>query len=236
MAEPLSLLVIEDNPDIALLMRRYLERAGHHVTVCPTAEAALPALDGGCFDLISLDMVLPGMNGLDFLRNLNRAGITTPVIMVTPIANENLATQVLRDGALDFVVMDPGLKFLAELPERAVRAVMRFRSCNASAGDKSMLHLLVDFLDPSRPVDAKALLGLLLPHPGVLSVCVNAAVRQVAVVLAGDPANAPEEVQALLWAAGHLTRVSRVPGPEEDSAYARYYYSDLDSAEERWRD
>jgi DNA-binding NtrC family response regulator len=103
------------------------------VTVCATAEAALTALGSSCFDLITLDQMLPDMTGLDFLRILNREGITTPVIMVTPYAAEDLAAQALRDGALDFVHMDPGLQFLTELPERVCRAVMRFRSCNASA-------------------------------------------------------------------------------------------------------
>jgi FixJ family two-component response regulator len=93
----------------------------------------LIALDRSSFDLITLDMRLPGMSGLDFLQILNQKGNTTPVIMVTPYADENLAAQALQAGALDFIVMDPGLTFLVELPKRVDRAVMRFRSCHASA-------------------------------------------------------------------------------------------------------
>jgi DNA-binding response OmpR family regulator len=123
----LTVLVVEDGRDTALLLRRSLERAGHHVTTCPTAEAALFALGLCSYDLISLDQSLPDMRGLDLLRLLNQEGNTTPVIMATAYGDENLVTQALAAGALDYVVMDPALNFLVEYPERVRRAVMRFR-------------------------------------------------------------------------------------------------------------
>jgi hypothetical protein len=99
-----------------------------------------------------------------------------------------------------------------------------------------MLHLLVDFLDPGKPVDAEALRVLFSAHPGVLSVCVSVSARQAEVVIDGAPATVPEELQAFLRTAGHLSRVTPVPGPEDDSDYARYFYSDPDTVEARWRD
>jgi DNA-binding response OmpR family regulator len=128
--EPLTVLVVEDVRDMALLLRRSLERAGHHVTTCPSAEAARFALDLCRYDLISLDRSLPDMSGLDFLRELKQEGNTTPVIMATAYGDEGGIAQALRDGALDYVVMDPALNFLVEYPERVRRAVMRFR-CRA---------------------------------------------------------------------------------------------------------
>src|SRR5262249_44824374 len=118
MAEPLTLLLIEDDPDCALLMRRVLERAGHHVTVCGSAEAALAVLRDRNFDLITLDQWLPGVKGLELLRMLNREGSVPPTIMVAPLSDEYLPAQALSAGALDFIVIDPGLTFLAELPEQ----------------------------------------------------------------------------------------------------------------------
>jgi DNA-binding response OmpR family regulator len=122
MAQPLRLLMVDDDPDAAFLMRKSLERVGHQVTWCATAEAARLALAEGSFDLITLDQNLPDMRGLELLQALRREGVNTPVIMVTAYADESLITQALRAGALDFVVQDAGLKFLNELPERVSKA------------------------------------------------------------------------------------------------------------------
>jgi DNA-binding response OmpR family regulator len=123
MAQPLRLLLVEDDEDMALLMQRRLERAGHQVTRCDSPEDALQVLAVSTFDLISLDMFLPGMDGLELLQSLRRAGINTPVIMVTPADDERLIAEVIRAGALDFVVQDAGREFLKDLPERVSKAV-----------------------------------------------------------------------------------------------------------------
>jgi two-component system KDP operon response regulator KdpE len=129
MAEPLTLLLIEDDPDCALVMRKALERAGHQVTVCGSAEAALVVLSRSSFDLITLDQWLPDVKGLDLLRMLNREHRAMPIVMAAPLYDEDLPAQALRAGALDFIAIDPGLTFVAELPERVSKALMRSRSC-----------------------------------------------------------------------------------------------------------
>jgi DNA-binding response OmpR family regulator len=118
----LRLLLVEDDPDIALLMRRSLERAGHQVTWCATAGATLLVLGHSRFDLISLDQFLPDMRGLELLHALRHEGVNTPVIMATAYADESLVSQAIRAGALDFVIQDGGLSFLNELPTRASNA------------------------------------------------------------------------------------------------------------------
>lgn len=127
MSESLELFLIEDNEDIALLMKKCLERAGHAVTTCRTAADAIIVLNQGQFDLVILDQRLPDMSGLDFLRALAEEGITTPALMVTGYGDERLAREVLHAGAQDYLVKDPGLAFLVELPKRVVEAVTRHR-------------------------------------------------------------------------------------------------------------
>src|SRR5262249_46804957 len=122
MSESLRLFLVEDEDDIALLIRKHLERAGHQVTFCRTAADALIVLGHSSFHLVILDQGLPDMKGLDLLQILNREGITAPVLMITGreenVQNVELAKQVLRAGALDYVVKDPNLTFLSELPKR----------------------------------------------------------------------------------------------------------------------
>lgn len=143
MAETLRLFLVEDDEDFAYLMRKSLERANHHVAGCRTAADALIVLGSTQYDLVILDQRLPDMEGLDLLHQLNKEGITTPVLMVTGYGDERLATQVLRAGALDYVVKDPGLNFLTDLPKRVSESVTRFRL-------QQMNRLLIAALESAR--------------------------------------------------------------------------------------
>src|SRR5205823_2886885 len=100
MTNRLRLFLVEDDDEIALLIRKSLERAGHEVTRCRTAADALIVLGHGAFDLVLLDNLLPDMAGVDLLHALVREGIGTPVLMVTAYGDEQLATRVLRAGGL----------------------------------------------------------------------------------------------------------------------------------------
>src|SRR5690349_5887062 len=104
MTDSLRLFLVEDDEDIALLVSRALERAGHQVTRCRTAADALIVLGQGGYDLILLDNYLPDMNGSELLEALAREGIGTPALMVTARGDQELATRVLHAGAQDYVV------------------------------------------------------------------------------------------------------------------------------------
>jgi PAS domain S-box-containing protein len=143
MTDSLRLFLIEDDDDIALLIRKGLERVGHQVTRCRTAADALIVLGHSTFDLVLLDQRLPDMSGLDLLTTLTREGVAAPVLMVTGYGDEQLATRVLRAGALDYVVKDPALTFLGELPKRVSESVTRHRLENTN-------RLLVQALESAR--------------------------------------------------------------------------------------
>src|SRR5438132_10580418 len=103
---------------MARLMSASLERAGHEIVRCRTAADALIVLGHSTFDLVLLDQRLPDMSGLDLLDTLGREGISTPTLIVTAYGDEQLATRALHAGALDYVVKDPSLNFLTDLPKR----------------------------------------------------------------------------------------------------------------------
>jgi two-component system cell cycle sensor histidine kinase/response regulator CckA len=143
MSEVLRLFLVEDDEDFAYLMRKSLERAGHHVTVCRTAADALIVLGSTPFNLVILDQRLPDMAGLELLQTINQEGINTPVLMVTGYGDEHLATQVLRAGALDYIVKDRALTFLTDLPKRVMESVTRYRL-------QQMNRLLIEALESAR--------------------------------------------------------------------------------------
>src|ERR1700676_2701679 len=127
MPDPLRLFLVEDNDDIAFVTRLCLERAGHQVTVCHAGADALIVLGQSSFDLVLLDYILEDMRGSELLHRLRHEGNHTPVLMVTAYGDEHLATQMLREGALDYVVRDPSSAYLSELPKRVAEAVTRYR-------------------------------------------------------------------------------------------------------------
>lgn len=127
MADKLDLFLIEDDDDVAFLMRKSLEKAGHRVTRCRTAADALIVLGQSTFDLALLDQVLPDLAGVDLLHELARENISVPILMVTGAGDEDLAARVLKAGALDYIVKDQALLFLAELPKRVADSVARHR-------------------------------------------------------------------------------------------------------------
>lgn len=122
-----QLFLIEDDEDIALLIQRSLERAGHQLTRCRTAADALIVLSHGKFDLVILDQVLPDMSGLELLKRLSQENVTVPVLMVTAHGDEELATRSLQAGVLDYLVKDHALTFLAELPRRVEECITQFQ-------------------------------------------------------------------------------------------------------------
>jgi PAS domain S-box-containing protein len=143
MAEALRLFLIEDDDNIALLIRKSLERVDHHVTRCRTAADALIVLAQCAFDLVLLDQRLPDMSGEELLHTLAREGIAVPVLMVTAWGDEYLATRILQAGALDYIAKDPALTFLGELPKRVAESARRH-------GLEQMNRLLVQALESAR--------------------------------------------------------------------------------------
>jgi PAS domain S-box-containing protein len=143
LTDALRLFLVEDEDDIALLISKSLQRAGHHVTRCRTAADALIVLGHSTFDLVLVDHRLPDMEGLALLETLNREGISTPALLVTAFGDEQLATRALRAGALDYVVKDPGLTFLNDLPIRVHESVTRHRL-------QHLNHLLIAALESAR--------------------------------------------------------------------------------------
>lgn len=99
------ILVVEDDPDIADLLRLYLERAEHDVHVITHGAEALPRVRTRVPDLVILDRMLPGMDGLEICRHLRADPATAnlPVMMVTARAEETDRIVGLELGADDYI-------------------------------------------------------------------------------------------------------------------------------------
>jgi len=115
-----SILIVEDEPSIAEVVSLYLRRAGYQVQVIPDGRSALRALETQLPDLLILDLMLPGLDGLAITRWL-RDRSDTPIIMLTARRAETDRIAGLEMGADDYVVKPFSPQ---ELVSR-VRAVLR---------------------------------------------------------------------------------------------------------------
>lgn len=97
------ILIIEDEADIALGLRMDLTREGHDVEIVSDGETASTRGAQPEWDLILLDVMLPKRDGLDVLRDLRRAGVRTPVVLLTARAHEAEKVLGLESGADDYV-------------------------------------------------------------------------------------------------------------------------------------
>ncbi|MBN2409700.1 MAG: response regulator transcription factor [Candidatus Aminicenantes bacterium] len=97
------ILVVEDEPTIATGLRDDLELEGFAVEVADDGTAALGRILEGKFDLVLLDLMLPGMDGLDVCRQARLKGIRTPVIMLTAKGQEVDKVVGLELGADDYI-------------------------------------------------------------------------------------------------------------------------------------
>jgi two-component system copper resistance phosphate regulon response regulator CusR len=99
-----SVLVVEDEQKVANALREGLEGEHYHVTVEHTGEGAFFRLNTETFDVILLDLMLPGRDGLQILRTLRQRGDKTPVLVLT--ARDTLEDRVtgLDSGADDYLV------------------------------------------------------------------------------------------------------------------------------------
>lgn len=117
----MRILVVEDERKLAGFVRKGLEEHGFKVTVCHNGDDAHTLLRAEPFDLVILDIMLPGRDGLSILRNLRERKNTVPVILVTARTGKEERVEGLTMGADDYIAKP---FYMDELVAR-VQAVLR---------------------------------------------------------------------------------------------------------------
>lgn len=122
-----------------------LKRQGHSVEAFDNPHDALEAARGGSFEVLVTDLKMPGMTGVDLLREVRSAGCDTPTVLMTAFGSVNSAVEAMKLGAFDYIEKPFQADQLCKLVERACQ-VRRLQSENealrASLGDA----------DPPRPL------------------------------------------------------------------------------------
>ena len=104
-AEPLTgtILLVDDEQDVRLLLREQLAEEGHSITEVPNGQEALALLHRQPFELVISDVRMPGMSGLELLHEVKRVSPTTEFIIMTSHADLETALACMRAGSFDLV-------------------------------------------------------------------------------------------------------------------------------------
>lgn len=95
------ILLVEDEPLVAHMVRRMLERAGHQVDWAPSGKTALEKLPGA-YDLVVCDLVMPGVSGIEVIRRVRALG-NTPVLALSASVSARSQQEALEAGAQVFL-------------------------------------------------------------------------------------------------------------------------------------
>ena len=100
---PLKILIVDDEPNICATLQGVLEDLGHRARSCASGEAALELLAQEPFDLVFLDVRLPGMDGIATLEQISLRKLEVAVIMISAHADVEVAVRATRLGAFNFL-------------------------------------------------------------------------------------------------------------------------------------
>ncbi len=140
-----KILVVEDDEKIVKAIRRGLEAEGYDTTTARTGDEGMVRLDAAAFDLVVLDWMLPGRDGIEILKVLRARGSKPPVLLLTARDTVEDRVKGLDCGADDYLVKPFAF---AELLAR-IRALLR-RSVPEEVSRKQVGDLVLDI--PSRRV------------------------------------------------------------------------------------
>jgi len=175
-------LVAEDEAHIRELVRLHLGLEGWDVLEAATGQDALDQLRAGPVDLVVLDIMLPGLDGITVLRAMRRSGpnAATPVLLLTARREESDKVLGLESGADDYLTKPFGVRELVARARALMRRVRPVADATSSGADQPVVRLGPVSLDPARRTASRDgaeieltgrefdLLYLLASHPGIV--------------------------------------------------------------------
>lgn len=134
----MRILVVEDERKVASFIARALRENSYAVDVAETGERALEMAQDGLYDLILLDIRLPGMDGLEVCRRLRQDGLKTPILMLTARSLVAQKVEGLDAGADDYLVKPFALAELFARVRALIRRGFDRKEANLRYGDLTM--------------------------------------------------------------------------------------------------
>ena len=166
----MKILVVEDDRVVGQYIRRGLEESQYHADLVDDGLEALRLISGGNYDLVVLDLRLPGMGGLEVLRTLRDRGNTTPILVLTAQDAVGHKVEALRAGADDYVTKPFAFEEVLARVEALSRRPKQLSSPKVVVGDLELDMGSREVHRAGRPIELTpkeyAVLEYLMRHPG----------------------------------------------------------------------
>ena len=120
--QPLTVAIVDDDPRVRELLKEEIQDEGHHVLSFESAETFLDNSSLESIDLVLLDLMMPGMNGLECLQQLHRQACNDNlprIVVVSALSDSIMQRQVLEAGAESYVIKPDLFERLPTLLNRA---------------------------------------------------------------------------------------------------------------------
>lgn len=124
----IRILLVDDEPDYAETMTFYLKAKGYLVATAENGEEALSLLATGIPEVVFLDVMMPGMDGIETLRRIRQTQPNLPVIMVTAYSSEENMREAQRLGAVGFFPKGGDFSQAAVLIQQALQGMKKGES------------------------------------------------------------------------------------------------------------
>jgi two-component system response regulator AtoC len=121
------ILLVDDDPNVRFTLKEVLSDRGHEAVQAASGEEGLSKLEG--IEAVIVDLVMPGMDGMQVLRELKNRDESLPVIMLTAQGSERIAVQATKLGAYDYLTKPFDIDEIVLVVERALE-MYRLRSTN----------------------------------------------------------------------------------------------------------
>ena len=108
-----KILIVDDEPDVCRVLKKFLISQKHDVQVALNAKEALKSQAAFRPHLILLDIMMPGMTGIDALHHIKSEDPEVRVLMVSAVRDEHLARSAVQNGADDYVTKPVDLEYLS---------------------------------------------------------------------------------------------------------------------------
>jgi DNA-binding response OmpR family regulator len=165
-----KILVVEDDRVVGQYVQRGLEESQYHADLVGDGLEALRLVSGGLYDLIVLDLRLPGMDGLQLLRTLRDRGITTPILVLTAQDAVGHKVEALRSGADDYVTKPFAFEEVLARVEALARRPKQLTAPRLAVGGLELDLTSREVRRDGRPIELTpkeyAVLEYLMRHPG----------------------------------------------------------------------
>jgi DNA-binding NtrC family response regulator len=122
MSDGAKILLIEDDAGISDTLQRVLAGEGHNVTVEKRGDDGLARAAGDSFNLVITDLRLPGLSGLELIRQLRAAKPRLPIILTTAFGTTDIAIEATKLGAFDYLLKPFNMPQLLDLIQKAARS------------------------------------------------------------------------------------------------------------------